>query len=241
MPLGNDLLSISGVVVAAILTLITLSYIIEDHALFRLVLHLFVGVAAGYAGAVAIEEILIPQFILPLQGQLIGVPQIGAFDLIMRTGLTLLLLTKLWPRTAVLGNPVSAMLVGIGAALAIGGAVQGTILPQVAASSAVFDLDSFDLALQGGYYAEGTAIILQGLITLLATIGTLAYFHFGARSRGNLPPERAIFVDVLAWIGRVFIPITLAVLFSGVLLAALTALIERLDFLINVAAYFLGS
>jgi hypothetical protein len=237
MPASNDLLSLMGVGLAAVLTLATLSYVIEDQALFRLVLYLFVGVAAGYAGAVAIEEVIIPQLVLPLQGAVVGAQQIDFLDLAVRTGLTLLLLTKLWPRAAALGNPVTAMLVGVGAALAIGGVVQGTILPQTAAAADVFDLASFELALQGGYYAEGTGIIIQGLVALLATTGTLAYFHFGARTRGNLPPERSIFVDALAWVGRIFIPITLAALFSGVLLAALSALIERLDFLLNAGQF----
>jgi len=237
MPAGNDLLSLLGVGLAALLTLVTLSYVFEDHALFRVVVYLFVGVSAGYAGAVAIEEIIIPQFILPVQGAFVGAPQIDGFDLIARTGLTLLLLTKLWPRTAALGNSVTAMLVGVGAALAIGGVVQGTILPQAAAATDVFDLTAFDLAIQGGYYGEGAGILMRGFVALLATTGTLAYFHFGARSRGHLEPERSIFVDALAWVGRVFIPITLAALFAGVLLAALSALIERLDFLLEAAAF----
>ena len=232
MALSNDLLSLLGLIFAAVLTLLTLSYVIGDNPLFRLAIYLFIGVSAGYVAAIAIDEIIYPQLILPIQAWWLGAPTIDFADIIIRLLLTLLLLTKLFPRTAPIGNPVTAMLVGVGAALALGGAVQGTILPQVGAASSIFDIESLQLAVQGGYYIESGGLLLEGFITLLTTLGTLAYFHFGARSRGHLPPERSIFVDALAWLGRIFIPVTLATLFAGVLLAALTALIERLDFLI---------
>jgi hypothetical protein len=202
---------------------------------------LFIGVSAGYVGAIAVDEIIYPQLILPLQAWWLNTPMIDFFDLMIRLLLTFLLLTKLFPRTANIGNPVTAMLVGIGAALAIGGAVQGTILPQLGASATIFDIESFQLALQGGYYLESGGLLLEGFITLLSTIGTLAFFHFGARSRGHLSPERSIFVDALAWFGRVIIPVALATIFAGVILSALTALIERLDSLIELINYFLNA
>lgn len=242
MALSNDLLTLVGLALAGVLTLVTLSYAFGDNPLFRLALYLFIGISAGYAGAIAVEEVITPQLITPLLNLLSGTAQIDLFDLAMRTFLTLLLLTKLWPRTTVLGNPATALLVGVGAALAVVGAVQGTILPQVGAASTFFDTRTFELALQGGYYTEATGLLMQGFTTLLATIGTLAYFHFGARSRGKLDPERNIIVDALAWVGRIFIAITFATLFVGVLLAALTALIERLDFLQDlISLFFIGT
>lgn len=226
-------LSLVGAGLAALLTLITLSYIFGDNLAFRLALYLFVGVAAGYAAAVAVEDVLFPYLIDPVIAFAIGTPIVDIGELSVRVLLTLLLLTKLSPRTARLGNPAMALLVGAGAALAIGGAVQGTILPQLGSAASFFDGETFNLALQGGYYGEAGGILLQGFILLFATIGTLAYFHFGARARGNQPPQRLILIEALAWVGRVFIAITLATLFSGVLLAALSALVERLAFLVE--------
>jgi hypothetical protein len=150
-------------------------------------------------------------------------------------------LNKLNPTAARFGNPVMALVVGAGAALAVIGVVQGTILPQVAAAVSIFDVATLDLALQGGYYGQAVGILAQGIILLLATGGSLAYFHFGARDRGNLPPQRSLIVDSLAWIGKIFIAITLAALFAGVLQAALVALIERLAFLINTISFLFGA
>jgi energy-converting hydrogenase Eha subunit A len=47
-----------------------------------------------------------------------------------------------------------------------------------------------------------------------------------------------VLVNLLAVIGQVFIAVTLGALFAGVFSAALTALIERLDFLRTVIASF---
>lgn len=238
---SSDLLSQIGVLAAAALTLITLSYAFGDHPLFRLVLYIFIGVAAGYAGAIAIEDVVLPQLVFPILDTWNGILQIGLPDLIVRITLSALLLLKLSPRAARFGNPVTALLAGVGAALAIGGAVQGTIIPQIGAAATTFDVEAYQIALQGGYYGENIQIIIAGTILLLATVSTLAYFHFGAQARGNQEPLRNIVVDGLAWVGSIFIAITLATLFAGVLLAALSALIERLSFLLAVVnAYLLG-
>jgi hypothetical protein len=236
----SDLLSQAGIIAAALLTLITLSYAFGDHPIFRVALYLFIGVAAGYAGAVAIEDVILPQLVFPVLDAWNGVFQIAPADLIVRVVLTALLLLKLSPRAANLGNPVTALLAGVGAALAIGGAVQGTILPQVGAAATTFDAAQFDLAMQGGHYGESIQVVFEGMILLLATVSTLAYFHFGAAARGSQVPLRPIIVDALAWVGSIFIAITLATLFSGVLLAALSALIERLSFLVGVGNMLMG-
>jgi len=231
----SDLLSQAGIITAAILTLITLSYAFGDHPIFRVVLYIFIGVAAGYAGAIVIEDVILPQLVFPVLDAWNGIFQISVTDLTVRVVLCALLLLKLSPRAANLGSPVTALLAGVGAALAIGGAVQGTILPQVGAAASTFNVEQFDLSLQGGHYGESIQVIFEGIILLLATVSTLAYFHFGAQARGKLQPLRNIAVDALAWVGSIFIAITLATLFAGVLLAALSALIERLSFLISVA------
>lgn len=236
----TDLLSQAGVLVAALLTLITLSYAIGDHPVFRVVLHIFIGVAAGYAAAVAVQDIVLPQLGYPLLDLINGVGQIDLIDFGLRAFFSVLLIAKLSPRTSWIGNPATALLAGVGAALAVGGAVQGTILPQVAGTATIFDLSAFQLALQGGYYGESIQIILAGMVMVLAAVSTLAYFHFGARARGNQAPQRNIFVDVLAWVGSVFIAITLAALFSGVLLSALGALIERFAFLRDVLTLYMA-
>lgn len=239
---GNELLAQAGVLLAAAVSLITLSYAIGDHPVFRLVLHLFIGAAAGYAGAIAVQDVVLPQLVYPALDLVTGAaPQLDLIDFGFRVLFSALLLAKLSPRTARLGNPATALLAGVGAALAVGGAIQGTLLPQVDASAHIFDVAAFDLALQGGYYGESLQIILQGMLMLLAVVSTLAYFHFGAQARGKQEPLRNIIVDVLAWAGSVFIAISLAALFTGALLSGLGALTERMAFLKEVLGFYLGA
>jgi hypothetical protein len=127
-----------------------------------------------------------------------------------------MLLMKAWPPLARLGMPAMGFLVGAGAAVAVGGAVSGTIFPQVNATIAAFDIQKFNLI--------DSLLILAGVIT------TLVYFHFGARTRADGLVRRFGFIELIAVVGSFFLAVTLGVLFAGVYTAALTALIERLHF-----------
>jgi hypothetical protein len=231
LEINPEFLDQIGLLIAGALTLITFSYVFRDNPIFRGVLFLFVGVAAGYTAAIAIQDVVIPQLVYPIIDEFAGTPSIDFVDLAIRVGMVAMLLTKLSPRTARLGTLITALLAGVGAALAIGGAVQGTLIPQISGAAGIFDMDALQLALQGGYYGEGIQIISEGIILLLATITTLAYFHFGAQSRSKQEPQRNIYVIALARIGSVFIAIALASLFTGVLQTTLGALVERVAFL----------
>ncbi|MBX3048391.1 MAG: hypothetical protein KIT46_04740 [Anaerolineales bacterium] len=233
-------LNFFGLVLAAVLSLLALSYVFGEHPLFRVVLYLFIGVSAGYAAAVVVQDVLLPQLVFPVLDELFGTPTLDLGELGIRVALALLLLAKLFPKTARLGNPATALLAGVGAALAVAGAAQGTILPQVAATRNIFDVTTLQLALQGGYYLDAMEVIFSGLLLVLASVSTLAYFHFGATSRGKQEPQRSLLIDSLAWLGSFFIAIALAALFHGVLLAALGALVERLDFLQSTLRLLLG-
>jgi len=207
-----------------LLTLMILSYLIGDNPAFRVAVYIFVGVSAGYVAAVAWWQVLYPKVFVPLL--------FGSFldHLLALVPLILgvLLLMKLSPRTAWLGTPSVAFLVGVGAAVAVGGAVMGTLIPQTQASFNVFIPTS-----------AGESFLVRlffGAIMLVGTITTLVYFHFGAKATAG-GPQRNKLVIWLGWIGQVFIAMTLGLLFAGVFAAALTALIERLNFI----WYFLTS
>jgi heme/copper-type cytochrome/quinol oxidase subunit 2 len=133
----------------------------------------------------------------------------------------LLLLMRVFPRLAVMGQLPMAYLVGVGAAVAVGGAIMGTLLPQIDTTINAFDLRVAPL---GSFYA-----LFSGVLILVGVLGTLAYFHFGARKMDDGSIQRNALVAALTWIGRVYIAISFGVLFAGVYLAALTAFISRVD------------
>ena len=75
---------------------------------------------------------------------------------------------------------------------------------------------------------------------LTGTILTLAYFQFSAKRTSDGSIKRNPIFEMLAWLGRIFVAITFGVLFAGVYMAALTAMIERLSSMIIFVKSLLG-
>ncbi len=219
-----------GTLLGFTLTLMVFSYVLGDNALLRVGIHIFIGGAAGYAAVVAWYNVIQPQLFVPLISGTRSERLFVLFPLVLSG----LLLFKVSPRLSRLGNPAVAYLVGVGVAVAIGGAVMGTVFPQTLASINLMDLQ----APQDG--ATPLFSMVQGVLIILGTVSTLIYFHFGARQRPNGAPRRPDWIEGLALVGQVFIAITLGVIFAGVFSASLTALIERINYIGNVILPLLG-
>lgn len=206
-------------VISFILTMLVFSYLLGDNPVFRVVSALFIGLTAGYFVVVIVYQVLIARLAVPLlQGSRLAlVPLL----------LSGLLLMKLSPRLSRLGNPSMALMVGVGAAVAIGGAVLGTLFGQIKGSLSFFDLPVAQPGSSRGL------VIIEGMFFLLGTLATLYYFNFSAKKKNKQDPKPHWLVGLLAAFGKVFIAVTLGAVFAGVLTAAITALIERSDFLIN--------
>lgn len=206
--------------VAFLLTLMVLSYLIGDNPLFRIAVYVFVGVAAGYVAAVACWQVLYPDLIVPLQRG----TSMQRVTLAVPLLLIGLLLMKAWPGLTRLGMPTMGVLVGASAAAAVGGAVAGTIFPQVGATIEPFTPQNLADVLK-------TGVLINGALVLAGVLATLVYFHFGARTTQDGGIRRLMPVEMIAAVGSIFVAVTLGVLFAGVYSAALTAMIERLHFL----------
>ena len=211
----------------ALTLLVLIGYLLgENNILFRLATYIFVGVAAGYIFVVVIYQVILPRVVNPLlsgnPGQIILV--------IVPVLLSLLLMAKLSPRLAGLGTIPMAYLVGVGAAVAIGGAVLGTLLTQALATVNLFDI-------QTNQSVSPVLQLADAVFALAGTLSALAYFHFGARIRNRIA-ERAGWINLVAKVGGYFIAVTLGALFAGVFTASLTALIQRLEFLWSVFRTF---
>ena len=213
--------------VGLLLTVMVLSYLIGDNVFFRFAAHLFVGLTAGYAARLLITQLVLPYLIIPLiygtwiERLWMGIP----------LGLILLLLLSQFPRFVGLGRIPLAFLAGLTAAIAIGGAVFGTLLPQSRAVIEAFDPVGWEAT--PGFKG---ARIFEAVLMLVGTVGTLSYFHFGKKLH---PPKtgmaesdkRPPVFEALAKVGQVMIGITLGALFAGVFSSALVALIDRILFI----------
>ena len=210
-------IEIISAAIGLILTLMIFSYLIGDNPLFRIAVYIFIGVSSGYAATVVVYYVLIPK---------LNLFQTNDFLTIIPLLLSLSLLAKLFPRVSWVGNFAMAVLVGVGAATAIGGALLGTLIPQLRASIDAFDVRSL------GSVQEIIPKLFEGGVMLVGTVLTLAAFHFSAGRAADGTPKRNSIIEGMAWFGRIFIAITLGVLFAGVYMASLTAMIERLSFIV---------
>jgi hypothetical protein len=203
-----------------LLTLLVFSYIFGDNFLFRLAMYIFVGVTAGYLAVIVIYQLLWPRLLQPILVSVTDFPKL--IILLIPALLSVLLLFKISPSLSRLGNIPVGFLVGTGAAVTIGGAVIGTLFGQISGTLKMFDF-------QPGAGRLGQLLI--GLIILFGTVTTLIYFHFSAGKKGEDSPKRPAWIELLAGIGQVFIAITLGALFAGVYIAAMTALVDRVNFI----------
>lgn len=213
-----------GVFLGFVFTLFVFSYILGDNPLFRFAIYLFIGISSGFVAIIAIYNVLLPRLVLPLLSSDQNERLLGLIPLT----LSALLLMKISPRLARWGNPAMAYLVGVGAATAIGGGILGTLFPQVSASINLLDISSIqemDENLIGR--------LTNGIIILVGTVTTLAFFHFGAASKGDQASLPLGWIDNMRQLGMIFIAVTFGVLFAGVYSAALIALVERLTFIVN--------
>jgi hypothetical protein len=205
-----------GIWVGAILTLFVFSYLLGDTPLFRLAQAVFVGVAVGYAVIVAVYLVLIPRLVEPILGH----PTIE-WPLLIPLILGVLLVLKVRTAWSSLGNISVAFLFGVGAALAIGGALSGALVPQLAAT--VVSLTP----------AQNADMFIANCLLALGTIGALLSFRFVT----NQQRPAARFLDFVArrwsYLGRWFIFIAFGAIFAGTAVSRISILISRVYFLLH--------
>ena len=210
-----------GPFIAAGLTLMVFSYIFGDNVLFKLATHIFVGVAVGYAMIVVWHQVFYPAF---SSGNVVSV--------LPALILCVLLIFKLRPTqggvTNALGSLALAFVLGVGVALAIGGALLGTLLPQISAM--------VNISLNPNHYPDtenevGLVLWLNNIIMVLGAIGTFFYFTFTVRSQGFLGGLREGFVRFWAGMGRLMLIFTLGALFANAFSSRVALLVSRLQFL----------
>jgi hypothetical protein len=215
-----------GLFIAAILTLMVFSYILGDNVLFKLAAHIFVGVAVGYAMIIIWYEVFIPTFSSAISS--------GNLSVAPALILCLLLVFKISPTqnslSSMLGGIALAFILGVGAALALGGALFGTLLPQAIATAGI----SWNLNHYQSPESEVALVEwLNSIIIVLGTIGTFFYFTFAVRAPGILGGFREGFVRFWAGMGRLMIIFTLGALFANTVSSRVALLVSRLQFLVS--------
>ena len=231
------LLEGAGTWVAVILTLFVFSYLLGDNVLYRLAEHIFVGVAVGYAVVVAFHEVLLPKLLVPMLDALTapgGLDVAGLVLALIPLALGLFLLTKSFRRTSALswlGSFSLACLLGVGGALAIGGALTGTLLPQMEVTA--------DVTHYVDRYGPGLGLF-SGIVVLVGSIGVLLHFYYGTGQEGRLVKVREWLVWVWGGLGRWFVTVAFAALLATIFLSRLSLLADRIQFLLDAVRGLIG-
>jgi hypothetical protein len=217
-----------GTWVAFGLTLLIFSIVIGDNPLYRLALHVLIGVSLGYALIVGWSSVLAPRLIVPLMTGSAAERLVALVPL----ALGLLLLTKASSQfggLGRLGNLAVAFLLGVGAAVAIGGAVLGTLLPQTGAATASLNPFPLDTRASAAWYAFWALI---GTITTLITFTFIARPAWSEENEYQMSPVRRL-VRVVGRAGRIFLMVAFGSLYAGALIATIAVLADRVAFVLR--------
>jgi len=191
---------------AALLTLCIFSFLYRDNLFYRFAEHLFVGVSAGYLVALTWHNQIRPNLIVPLfiDGNLLYiVPLVFA----------LCYFARFIPRIGHFIRLPISFLLGWGSGVAIPAVFQRDILRQTQGTlltrNAFNDWDS-------GLWA---------VVILIGVISTLIYFFFSRERKGILKP--------IANLGIIFIMLGFGASFGYTVMARISLLIGRLQFLLG--------
>jgi hypothetical protein len=191
---------------SAVLTLCVFSFLFRDNPFYRFAEHLFVGVSIGYFIALTWHNVMYPNLYIPLfiEGNLIYIIPL-AFGL--------LYFARFIPKLAFLVRIPIGFLIGWGAGVAIPATFQTYILRQTQGT----------LLFRDAFTRWDTA--LWSIIVLVGVVSTLIYFFFSKERKGILKPT--------ANLGIIFIMLGFGASFGYTVMARISLLIGRIQFLLN--------
>jgi hypothetical protein len=143
--------------VAALVTVGVWAYLVGERRIFRLAQHLLIGLSTGYLVLLAVREVILPRLLQPLATDSASNPLLW-----VALALCALMAAAHWLPPGIVALPVSMLVAGT-AAFALGGAVAGTLLPQLGASVIAPGLNAGGLA-NGVLGAGITALVLLAFL-----------------------------------------------------------------------------
>lgn len=206
---------LAGLLIGFVLTLFIFSYLLGDNPLYKLAVHILVGMSAAYAAIVVVDQVLLPIY-RQLQAD---TSQAASLRWLVPAIFAVLLILKRLPAIGWLGNSAIALLVGVGAAVALTGAIGGTLIPQIGAF--------------GRLSGNGLSGIGQQTAVAFFTAVTLLSFQFIGRKNKEGEWSQPVWFKGLTHLGRGVLMITFGALFAGVLNTGIILLSERIAYFLN--------
>jgi hypothetical protein len=254
-----------GILTAAGLTLALFSFLYDDNPLFKIAEHLYVGVAAGYGLALVWFQVILADLVNPIY--LSSEQGTKLWTLIVPSILGILLVMRIVPKLGWLSRISFAYVVGFGAGISIPAYIASQLLEQVhptlapaarwhgadgfillgalvliVAAFFVTRRGSSELGLSGWlgpvllsaiflvcfFNEEGTASLV-----LVGVVAVLFYFFFSVEHTGA--------VGAISRVGIWFLMIAFGASFGFTVMARISLLIGRMQFLLGDWLQLLGS
>lgn len=195
--------------IGALLTLAIFSFLYRDNPFYKVAEHIFVGVSNGYAVTFYYHNILVPTLFNPLfRGRLI---------LIIPFIIGALYFTRFIPKVSWLVRIPIGILMGYSVGASIPATIQAYIIKQV--QGTILTPYNFQR-----WHAGSTGIIWS-VILFLGVVCVVSYFYFSREQKGIL--------KVTSRIGIFFVMIGFGAAFGYTVMARVSLLIGRLQFLMG--------
>jgi len=213
--------------VSFVLTLMVFSYVLGDlpliGVLYRTAIYIFVGMTAAFTLIVSYEGLILP-YLQDIQNTETSWTTLGyqADIYIFFTALLFGVLLLLKPIRAFtwLTNSAFAVVIVVGASVALAGALTGTLFPLLHETVTIPENLTADFG-----------ALVDRLTVFIGTMTGLFYFHYQARANSEFGEEQSRLTRAFRHTGKVFIVTALGAIYASAILTSLTILGERISFL----------
>lgn len=196
--------------ISALLSLAVFSFLYKDNPFYRFAEHLFIGVANGYAVTFYYHNILVPTLFDPLFRQ-------GKLLYIIPFIIGILYFTRFIPRISWLVRIPIGITIGYYVGASIPATTQAFIIKQI--QGTILTSTNFQA------WNAGSWGIVWSVIVFIGVFCSLSYFYFSKEHKGVL--------GVSSRIGIVFVMIGFGAAFGYTVMARISLLIGRLQFLLG--------
>jgi len=196
--------------ISAILSIAIFSFLFRDNPFYRFAEHVFVGVANGWAVTFYWHNVLMPTLFNPLFGQ-------GQLLLTIPFIIGMLYLTRFIPRVSWLVRIPIGISMGYSVGASIPALSQAYIIKQI--QGTILTPHNFNA------WNAGSTGIIWSIILFAGVLCTLSYFYFSREHKGVL--------GVTSRIGIIFVMIGFGAAFGYTVMARISLLIGRLQFLLG--------
>lgn len=192
--------------IIAFFTLSLFSFLYKDNPFYKLAEHIFAGLSAGYYVGLIWQSVIIQQMIDPMFDN-------GRWWLIFPGLLGVLMFSRFSRNYHWVSRISLAFVMGNTAGIFLLSELHGKVLPQI--QSTMLSVNP----------AQGFGGLLLALIVVVGVISTLIYFYFSKEHKGVL--------GGIARVGIWFIMISFGAHFGYTVMARISLLIGRVQFLVD--------